>query len=319
MRSFKYLFGPVPSRRLGMSLGVDLVPHKTCPFNCVYCECGETTELTTQRKEYIPTSEVLEELRQVLSTSPDLDYITFSGAGEPLLHIDFGKILRFLKSNFDYKVCLLTNGILLGNENVSRELSELDLIVPSLDAVNETQFKTINRPEKDLTCDALIDGLIAFRNKNPQIQFHLEIFVVPGINDSDDSIMKFVEVVKKIHPDQVQINSLDRPGCVDWIQPAEKEICQRFLDALTPVVPTKIVAKFKTGKSSGKPNCESLKPDEQQILELISRRPMTVTDIAVSLSLDEQQIQTYLQRHIDSGDVICEISERGKFYRSKLV
>jgi len=148
---FKHLFGPVPSRRLGISLGIDLVPYKTCTANCVYCECGKTTNLTIERKEYIPTDEILNELDVYLKQAPDLDYITFSGSGEPTLHSKIGEIINFLKKNYpQYKVAVLTNGTLLFHKELRDELKNADIIKPSLDAGSDEIFKKIKRPHENL-------------------------------------------------------------------------------------------------------------------------------------------------------------------------
>ena len=152
-----YLFGPVPSRRLGISLGLDLVPHKTCSLNCIYCESGKTTNLTIERKEYIPTAVLISELTTFLKTKPKLDYITFSGAGEPTLHSDIGTIVTFIKKNYpDYQLALITNGTLFYLSKLRREVKPVDLILPSLDAVSEKTFKRINRSHRELAIKKII-------------------------------------------------------------------------------------------------------------------------------------------------------------------
>lgn len=149
---YKYLFGPVPSRRLGISLGVDLVLHKTCSLNCIYCECGRTTNLTVQRNEYVPTEIVLSELNHFLASNPKLDYITFSGSGEPTLHSGIGEIVNYLKNNFpSYKIALLTNGTLFNQSKIRQEVKSIDLILPSLDAVSDKVFQKINQPFRELS------------------------------------------------------------------------------------------------------------------------------------------------------------------------
>ena len=145
----KYLFGPVFSRRLGISLGVDLVPHKVCSLNCIYCEAKATSNLTLQRKEYVSFSKIIAELTEFLKTNPPLDFITFSGAGEPLLNNKISEIIAFLKTNFpQYKLALITNSTLLSDENIRNEIKNIDLLLPSLDAVSSDVFKKINRPNR---------------------------------------------------------------------------------------------------------------------------------------------------------------------------
>ncbi len=158
-----YVFGPVPSRRLGRSLGIDLVSHKTCTLNCIYCECGATTNLTKQRKSFVPLNDVLQELDNVLRNKPTLDYITFSGSGEPTLSKDIGNIIRYLKENYsEYKIALLTNGTLLNDSSLRKELLKLDLIVPSVDAVSENVFQKINKPCQTLNVKDVVNGITVF-------------------------------------------------------------------------------------------------------------------------------------------------------------
>ena len=149
---YKHLFGPVPSRRLGLSLGIDPIPYKTCSFDCVYCECGATTKLTAARKEYIPVDEIISELDSFLSSNPTLDYITFSGSGEPTLNIGIGRVISYLKKNFSqYKIAVLTNSSLFSDPEVREELLLADVIMPSLDAVSENVFQKITDPQVEST------------------------------------------------------------------------------------------------------------------------------------------------------------------------
>ncbi|WP_286169673.1 radical SAM protein [Halocella sp. SP3-1] len=224
LMKLKYIFGPVLSRRLGNSLGIDLVPYKTCSLDCIYCECGKTNNLTARREEYVPTKDVINELDRYLINKPEIDYITFSGSGEPLLHNGIKRIINYLKDNYDYKIALLTNGIHFIDRSVIEEVERVDLIIPSLDGVTQETFIKINRPLKNIFIDDVIDGLIKLRS-NFSNQIWLEIFIIPGINDNNDELVKFKEVIKKIKPDRVQLNSLDRIGTLKNIKKAsEKEL-----------------------------------------------------------------------------------------------
>lgn len=225
----KYIFGPVLSRRLGNSLGIDLIPYKTCSLDCIYCECGKTNNLTTRRKEYVPTKNVINELDRFLINKPEIDYITFSGSGEPLLHNQIKRIINHLKDNYDYKLALLTNGIHFIDRNVVEEVKRVDLIIPSLDAVTQETFIKINRPFENIFIDDVIDGLIELRN-NFRNQIWLEVFIIPGINDNNNEIIKFKEVIKKIKPDRIQLNSLDRIGTVKNIKKASEKELQTIAD-----------------------------------------------------------------------------------------
>ena len=163
--TFKYktLFGPVPSRRLGISLGVDLVPYKTCSLDCIYCECGATTHLTMKRKEYVAVDQVKNELVTYLSRDKKIDYITFSGSGEPTLNEGIGDVVQFLKSDYPrYKVALLTNSTLFDQPEVRRQVKDVDVIMASLDTATEPQFRRVNRPHPKLDLNSIIDGIAAF-------------------------------------------------------------------------------------------------------------------------------------------------------------
>ncbi|ACL69859.1 radical SAM protein [Halothermothrix orenii] len=219
----KYIFGPVLSRRLGKSLGIDLIPFKTCSLDCVYCECGKTDKLTLERKEYVPTEEVINELKKYLYNRPKLDYITFSGSGEPTLHKGIGEIISFLKDNYpEYKVALLTNSTLLYRNQVISEIKGCDLIVPSLDAVSEEIFQKINRPVSGLNAELIVKGLINLR-KNYNGKMWLEIFIIPDLNDNKKELMLFKEAINRIKPDKIQLNVLDRPGTENWVKRIPEE------------------------------------------------------------------------------------------------
>ena len=184
----KYCFGPVNSRRFGISLGVDLVPYKTCSLNCVYCECGETTTATSTIDEYVPTDDVIAELDEYLSGAPRLDVVTFSGSGEPTLHAGIGRIIRHIKKRFpQYRVVVLTNGTMLWDRHVRLSIAEADIVVPSLDAVSPGAFARICRPTDDITPGKVVDGLIEFR-KEFRGKLYLEIFIVPGVNDTIEEL-----------------------------------------------------------------------------------------------------------------------------------
>ncbi len=236
----KFVFGPINSRRLGRSLGIDLVTAKTCPLDCIYCEAHATTELTLTRREYVPVEEVISELRATLDEIPMPDHITFSGAGEPTLNSGIGKVIGFIKENYpDSRVCLLTNGLLLGDKKLQEELRPLDMIIPSLDASCEEEYLYINRPYPGETLKKLHSNLCAFR-KNVPAEMALEIFVVPGINDSDESISRFFELISEIQPDAIQLNTLDRSGVIGGLKAASRESLEKFASVLGKIAPTAI-------------------------------------------------------------------------------
>ncbi len=241
----KYVFGPINSRRLGVSLGVDLVPLKVCPLDCVYCEARATTLLTMERKEYVPVDTVLEELESVLAASPQLDYITFSGSGEPTLNSRIGDVIRFVKSRYpQYKVCLLTNGLLLGDKELQKDISQLDLLIPSLDGSNAAEYEAVNRPVSSMPFDRFISDLKDYLPRAP-MPVYLELFILPGVNDSDEAVSRFAEIIKSLKVDRVQLNTLDRPGAVPDLKCADEATVKRFIAGLKDAAPVEAVGKYK--------------------------------------------------------------------------
>ena len=307
---YKHLFGPVPSRRLGMSLGVDLIPHKVCSLNCVYCECGHTTNLTHDRKEYVPVDEVYSELRDFFKNNPDPDYLTFSGAGEPTLHSHIGEVIAFLKNlRPGIPVAVLTNGTLFGDPEVRKELMLADVVLPSLDAATDLALRRINRPQRSLKAADYVDGLVQF-SREFKGEIWLEIFILPGYNDGEENLIALKEAILKINPGRIQLNTLDRPGTVEGLLPARmvqlEEIATFF-----GVKQVEIIAPPEERK-----HVKSYRSDvESAILETISRRPCTVADLEKMLGLHINEINKYLGVLEESGKVETLEEERGVFYQ----
>ncbi|MCK4630771.1 MAG: radical SAM protein, partial [Bacteroidales bacterium] len=286
---YKFLFGPVPSRRLGMSLGVDLVPYKVCSLNCIYCECGFTTNLTIERNEYVPYNEVIQELKRFLSDKPALDFITFSGSGEPTLNSRIGDILKFIKQNYpDIPVAVLTNGTLLKNKQVRTEILDADLVLPSLDVASDLSFRKINRPIHSLDIEDYINGLCEFR-KEYQGKIWLEVLIIPGYNNSKEDLKLLKEAFNKIKPDSIQLNTLDRPGVIPGLKAAGKEELEQIAD-FWGLDNIEIIAAAPSRKE-----VKSFRDDvESAILETIFRRPCTVDDLVKILGLHISEINKYL-------------------------
>ncbi len=307
--SYKHLFGPVPSRRLGVSLGVDLVPFKVCTLNCIYCEVGATTNLTLERKEYIPIAEIIAELDDYLADSPQLDYITFSGAGEPTLNSGIGRIIRHIKENYSqYRLALITNSTLFYDSELRAEIAPIDLVMPSLDAVTDLIFRKLNRPQSKLTVDAMVAGLIAFRQESAA-EMWLEIFLSPGLNDSEDELAKLKQACGKIAPDRVQLNSLDRPGVEAGLRSMSEEEMAKAAALLHPL-PVEIIARF-----TSRTQIKSFNADiEGQILETISRRPCTDEDLCDMLGLHINELNKYLADLLGKGVIRERRETRGVFF-----
>jgi len=308
---YKYLFGPVPSRRLGLSLGVDLVPKKVCSLNCVYCEVGETTRLTIDRKEYVLIDKVKGEIQDFMSTNPQIDYITFSGAGEPTLNSRLGELVSFVKQSYPNKrVAVLTNGSLLSNEKLRKELLLADVILPSLDAASQDVFERLDRPHMDIQIEDYIQGLIDLR-KDYQGEIWLEIMLIKDYNDSDIEIGKLRNAINRINPNRVQLNTLDRPGTVRDIEAVSheklKEIIRKWhtinVEIIAPPVHRRHVESYSQNI-------------EEHILTTISRRPCTLDDLHHFLGIHINEINKYLSVLEKLGKISRKKLPRGVFYIS---
>jgi wyosine [tRNA(Phe)-imidazoG37] synthetase (radical SAM superfamily) len=309
---YKYLFGPVPSRRLGISLGVDLVPHKTCSLDCIYCECGETINLTVERREYVPVEEVLQELDTYFSNNPDPDYITFSGSGEPTLNSGIGDVLEFIRQKKTrLSAAVLTNGTLLGQEEVRKALLRADLVMPSLDGASAPVLQAINRPHPSIDAESYINGLALFRSEFKGI-FNLEVFIVPGYNDRYEELELLKKAIQKINPDLVQFNTLDRPGAAAGIHAATQGDLQKIVEFFKPLK-TEIIAAAPKRRT-----VSSYRHDmESAILETILRRPCTVEDLATILGSHINEINKYLGMLEDSEKIESVRQDRGLFYQAR--
>lgn len=306
---YKYLFGPVPSRRLGMSLGVDLVPHKVCSLNCVYCECGRTTDLTVERKEYIPYDGVVRELAHYFAHKPLPDYVTFSGSGEPTLNSRIGDVLQFIKTNSQAPVAVLTNGTLFYDKTVRKELLKADVVLPSLDAAEELAFRKINRPWHKLNIPDYIRGLIDFRKEYKGLIW-LEVLVIPGLNDTRENLQALKDAFLQIQPDEVQLNTLDRPGAVENIRAATRKELQEIVDFWN-LPQVKVIAAAPDRKK-----IVSYRDDmESAILETIRRRPCTLEDLHKILGLHINEVNKYLDVLEDEQKIVSIREKRGLFYK----
>jgi len=308
---YKYLFGPVPSRRLGMSLGVDLVTHKICSLDCIYCECGRTTELTVERKEYVPHDVVIEELEDYFKQNPDPDYITFSGSGEPTLSARIGDVIAWIKEKKpEVAIAVLTNGTLLCHKEVRDALLPADLVMPSLDAALISSFQEINRPCAEINLDNYIKGIADFQ-KSYTGKLALEILILPGVNDSREDLAALKQACDTILPDVVQLNTLDRPGAVSDISAATPE---RLLEIQTFLGKDRVEIIAAVTQRKG---TKAYRKDmESAILETIHRRPCTPEDLASILGTHINDINKYLSVLELEGTIESLRQERGIFYQT---
>ena len=212
---YKHVFGPVPSRRLGISLGVDLVVSKSCNLNCIFCECGATKKIQLERQRFKNMNEILNEIQSVLKDIKP-DYITFSGSGEPTLSLDLGNISKAIKEDLKYKgkICLITNSLLLADKQVTKELEYIDLIVPTLNTLNQDIFEKIVRPDYRTSVDEIRKGFINLNNSNYKGKIWIEIFILENINDSNENFIEIANFLnsENIRYDKIQLNTIDRVG-----------------------------------------------------------------------------------------------------------
>jgi wyosine [tRNA(Phe)-imidazoG37] synthetase (radical SAM superfamily) len=305
--SYRTLFGPVPSRRLGISLGVDLVPHKTCSLDCVYCECGATTHLTTKRQEYVAVDRVKDELKRYLSQYEKIDYITFSGSGEPTLNDGIGDVIQFIKTDYpQYKVALLTNSTLFSQSVVRRQVKDVDVVMASLDAASKDPFRQINRPHPRLDLSSIIDGIIAFRKIFPG-RLLMEYFIVKGLNDSIEALKPLKSILERIDADGLLLNTLDRPAAEAWVNPAGPE-------------QLKIISDFLKGAEivnyQPKPHAGAMRQNDlvTRLVSTIRRRPYTIQDVSQIVGVDAETLKPVLDQLVASNQLIVKPMDRGLFY-----
>ncbi|MBN1140501.1 MAG: radical SAM protein [Deltaproteobacteria bacterium] len=304
----QYVYGPVCSRRLGRSLGIDLVPFKTCSYDCIYCQLGRTTNLTLERREYVPIAQLLEELRQKLATSSKPDYITLAGSGEPTLNSGLGDLIEDIKGITTIPVAVLTNGSLLWMPEVRKELMGADLVVPSLDAGDEALFRHVNRPHKDLDFKQMIDGLTIFCREFPG-RVWLEVFLLAGITGILHEVEKIAALVKRIQPERVQLNTVVRPPAEDFAFAVPMARMEGFT-GLFPVQAEVITEKAMGEETLGAPEQETV---DQGILSLVSRRPCPLTEIAAVLAMPPNEALKHLQGLMKSH-LVSAVSKNGRLY-----
>lgn len=300
-----HIFGPVPSRRLGFSLGVDVIPFKTCTFDCVYCQLGCTTRLLTERREWVPLDELLAELARKLDTNPD--FITIGGSGEPTLYGRLGDLIDGIKSMTGVPVAVLTNGSMLYLPEVRKELRRADLVSPSLDAGDEIAFRTVNRPHPDFPFDRLIDGMVAFRDEFNG-QYWLEVFVIEGVTDTRDQMAKIASCAKRIRPDCVQLNTVTRPPAEQHARGVSRERLAELASVFAP--PAEVIAAFPYAVRH-----PARKVAAGEVVDLIQRHPASLNDVAAGLGLSQSQAEHHIALLIGEGRIEPVRINGGIYYR----
>ncbi len=302
----RFVYGPVPSRRLGHSLGVDILPFKTCSLDCVYCQLGSTGRTTCRRRAYFSPREVLAQVRAVLDSGRRVDHITFSGSGEPTLNRNLGRIIRGLKKITDVPVAVLTNGTLLARRDVRDDLRAADIVVPSLDAVPARLFRAVNRPHPSLDAGRVVRGLARFRREFKG-RIWLEIMLVKGVNDTPAHIRALKAAVAAIQPDRVQLNTVVRPPAEASARPLSARELERIRRLLGGKA--EVVADF--GASRGTPAKADL---DEAITGMVRRRPLTATDLSTALGRHRDEVLKAAGRLLEIGAVKAVRHGRKLFY-----
>jgi wyosine [tRNA(Phe)-imidazoG37] synthetase (radical SAM superfamily) len=305
-KEFRYVFGPVPSRRLGRSLGIDLVPFKTCTHDCIYCQLGRTTLKTVERREYVPIDDVMYELKHRLSEGQPLDYLTLSGSGEPTLFSRLGELISGIKAVTDIPLAVLTNGSLFWSDNVRESLAQADLVIPSLDVGDRDLFQLVNRPHAEITFERMVDGLIQFRQTFPNSVW-LEVLLLDGVTALDSEVAKIVKIADEINPDRVQVNTAVRPSSEEFAHPVSREELVRFAAAFGDK--GEAVGGFQAA-SSPDPHAGA----SSDILALLKRRPCSLHDVVDGLGIHPNEALKYLNSLMNSGTIAGEIKGKTFFY-----
>jgi wyosine [tRNA(Phe)-imidazoG37] synthetase (radical SAM superfamily) len=307
--SKKLIYGPVPSRRLGLSLGVDLVPYKVCSYNCIYCQIGVTPETTILRRPYIHADEIISQLSVKLKEGITPDYITLGGSGEPTLNSDIGVIIGRIKSITDVPVAVLTNGGMLYDPSIRAALAHADVVLPSFDACDESMFNAINRPHGGISFKKMVDGLISFR-KEYAGPIWLEIFIVEGLNDTEAHMKSFAQWIEKIKPDKVHVNTAVRPAAEKSVKPVSYDRLQKLCRVLGPHAEV-IVPFEREGRHIQRENIDD------EILNMLSRRPCTLEDLASGLGVSANELIKHMDGLLSSNLIESIQADSRVYYQRK--
>lgn len=302
----EYLYGPVPSRRLGVSLGLDVVPSKVCSLNCVYCQLGPTATPQTRRRRYFPPAEFLAVVERRAPELPHIDYAAFAGSGEPTLNADLGGLIAGVQDRLEAPVCVITNGTLAGDAELRRELAAADLLLPSLDAADQPTFERINRPAPGLRIEEIIAGLAELRREAGG-RFWLEIMLAAGINDDAEHLDKLRAAVERIDPELVQLNTVVRPPAEEWAAAVEPERLEEIAAAFDR--PVEVIAAYRG------PQTRRRAVDlEREVMTYLGRRPGRAEDLAAMLGQPVEAVRGTLKELIVTGRLRLRPMAEGDYY-----
>jgi wyosine [tRNA(Phe)-imidazoG37] synthetase (radical SAM superfamily) len=306
---FKYIYGPVASRRLGRSLGIDLVPFKTCTYDCIYCQLGRTTSKTIERRPYVPVKYILSELKIKLAKGESPDYISIAGSGEPTLHSYIGELIGMIKNMTKIPVAVLTNGSLLFMPEVRAALMRADLVIPSLDAGDESLFRYVNRPHADISFDQMVTGLIDFTRNFPG-QVWLEVLLLSGVTGMVEEAKKIAVYAKEIGAAKIQLNTVCRPTSEDFACVVGK----KQMEALALLFPgmAEVIFEDESERLLGATLCDA---SNTEIINLLARRPCTLTGVCTGLGLNPHEAAKRLQRLVDEKRITSLRTDHAVFYK----
>lgn len=305
MKNYKYLFGPVPSRRFGRSLGVDLTPYKTCSFDCIFCQLGRTTRKTLTRKEYVPVQEVIQEINHWLKTDGNADYITLSGSGEPTLHSRFGEVLEFIRRKSTIPALLLTNGTMLYRPEVRAAAAHAGVVKISLSAWDQRSYEHINRPHPKLKFKQLVEGQRAFRQQFKG-RIWMEVFILWGVNSAPNDVEKIAALARTIGPDQIQLNTAIRPPAEEFAVALPGKRLEKLAKLFDP--PAEVIAEFSANRTV------NIKANEKTILAMLQRRPCTDAQIAESLGMHRNEVSKYIGKLMRTDQLRSERKGDNVYY-----
>lgn len=300
-----HVYGPVPSRRLGRSLGVDLAPYKTCSFDCIYCQLGRTTCRTVEMREWFPLDEVVAQVKERLNSRPD--YITLAGSGEPTLYSRIGELIDRIRSLTVIPPAVLTNGSLLWNRDTRKQLLDANLVIPSLDAGDENRFRDVNRPHPEISFQQMLEGLIDFRDEY-RGEYRLEVMILGGCAAVNDAI-KISRCAGKIKPDRIQLNTATRPPAEDYVTAVDRSHLYEIAGLFDPRA--EVIADFRESKAE-----MEFTAGRESVGLLLERRPCSARDIAQGLGIHLNEALKHLQSLCEAGEADCEPRDGVSYYIS---
>lgn len=304
----QYIYGPVPSRRLGRSLGVDIVPAKICTLDCVYCQVGRTTQKSTTREDFTDIEAVLAELKAKLAAGVTADYITIGGSGEPTLNSRLGELIDRIRALTAIPVALLTNGTLFDRADVRAEAAKADVVIPSLDAGDEAAFEAINRPAPDISIEKLVSGLSRFRDEFKGLIW-LEIFFIEGMNTRPEQIARLKEQVARIRPDKIQLNSAVRPAAEEGIDPIDEQRLRAIAQQLGGHCES-------IGAAAANPLPRHQQRPCADVLSMLKRRPCSISDICAGLGITRDEAAKYIAQLQQQGAITSQRRGEVTYYLS---